>query len=123
MSKPTTVDDYIDSFPTPAREHLQALRALACSAAPEAAEELKWGDPAYSHEHGTILFIFSGHKAHANFVFTPSTREAFTSELTRFRTGKGSVQLPYDQHVPTDLLARMIEYRIREFEIDGVKWM
>lgn len=123
MSKPKTVDDYIDAFPAPARELLQTLRELAHTAAPETAEQLKWGKPAYLHVRGTILFVFSGYQAHANVVFTPSTREAFTSALAEFKTGKGSVQLPYDQPVPTELLARMIQYRIREFEVDGVKWI
>jgi hypothetical protein len=52
----------------------------------------KWGATAYSVE--TILFVFAGYTKNANFVFTPSTREAFAGELSRFRTGKGSVQLP-----------------------------
>jgi hypothetical protein len=43
----------------------------------------------------TILLVFAGYAEHANFVFTPSTREAFADELSGFRTGKGSVQLPH----------------------------
>lgn len=123
MSKPETVDDYIDSFAAPAREQLIELRELSRSAAPAEVEGLKWGAPAYSHTQGTILFMFSGHKEHANFVFTPSTREAFADELEGFKTGKGSVQLPYDRAVPADLLTRMIAYRIGEFETKGVNWM
>jgi uncharacterized protein YdhG (YjbR/CyaY superfamily) len=38
-------------------------------------------------------------------------------------TGKGSVQLPYADPVPTELLGRMIEYRVKEFKVDGVRWM
>jgi uncharacterized protein YdhG (YjbR/CyaY superfamily) len=71
----------------------------------------------------TILFIFGGYKKHANFVFTPSTREAFADELAGFKTGKGSVQLPYDAPVPAELLGRMIAHRIREFSDEGVRWM
>lgn len=84
---------------------------------------MKWNNPAYVHEDGAILFVFGGFKKHANFVFTPSTREAFNDQLTGFETGKGSVKLSYDPVVPVDLLTRMIAYRIREWEIDGVKWM
>lgn len=123
MTKPKTVDDYIAGFPDEVRERLDELRRVSQRAAPGAAEGLKWGDPAYIHERGTILFMFSGHKAHANFVFTPSTREAFAAELTEYRTGKGSVALPYDAPVPTDLLTRMVKYRIGEYEADGVNWM
>jgi uncharacterized protein YdhG (YjbR/CyaY superfamily) len=72
---------------------------------------------------GSILFVFAGYKRHANFVFTPSTKEAFADRLQDFDTGKGSIKLPYDDEIPTELLTEMIAHRIREFEVDGVKWM
>lgn len=121
MVKPQTVDEYIGSFDGLARERLRELRQISNAHAPKAAEGLKWGQPAYSLH--TILFVFSGHTRHANFVFTPSTREAFAAELSDFTTGKGSVQLPYADPVPAELLGRMITHRIRELEEDGVLWM
>lgn len=72
---------------------------------------------------GTILFVFSGHQKHANFVSTPSTLAAFRDQLTGYKTGKGSVKLPFGDPVPAAVLGRMIAYRIREYEKDGVKWM
>jgi uncharacterized protein YdhG (YjbR/CyaY superfamily) len=119
--KPLTVEAYIESFPGPARKRLSELRDLSRANAPQATESLKWGTPAYSVE--TILFVFAGYTNHANFVFTPSTREAFAGELSGFRTGKGSVQLPYTDPVPAEMIGRMIEYRINEFEVDGIRWM
>ncbi|WP_207913604.1 hypothetical protein [Dietzia cinnamea] len=74
-------------------------------------------------EYGVILFMFSGHKAHASMAFTPSTKAAFEAELTRYRTGKSTVALPYGTPPPHPLLTRMIEYRVREHEHDGVNWM
>ena len=120
-TKPTTVDDYVESFPAPAQQRLRELRDLSRANAPQAVEGLKWGNPAYWLD--TILFVFSGHKEHANFVVTPTTLSAFTDEVAGYQTGKGSVQLPYDEPVPTDLLARMIVHRIREWEQQGVRWM
>ncbi|WP_026821171.1 iron chaperone [Arthrobacter castelli] len=119
--KPETVDEYLASFAGPAQALLRQLREISRTGVPRATEELKWGNPAYSLD--TILFVFSGHKNHANFVFTPSTREAFAGELADFKTGKGSVQLPYSAKVPSELLGRMIQHRLKEFETDGVKWM
>ena len=123
MGAYASVDEYLDSFVDPARAVLRELQALSRTAAPDSSEELRWGDPAYVHEAGVILFLFSGFKHHANFVFTPSTREAFDDELAEFATGKGSIKLPYGDAVPTELLTRMIEYRIREFEVNSVRWM
>ncbi|GAB3529912.1 iron chaperone [Arthrobacter monumenti] len=121
VDKPSTVDEYLDAFPGTAQALLRQLREISRAGARNAVEGLKWGSPAYSLE--SILFVFSGHKRHANFVFTPSTREAFANELTAFKTGKGSVQLLYTEPVPSELLGRMIQYRLKEFEVDGVKWM
>ncbi|NGO80252.1 DUF1801 domain-containing protein [Streptomyces sp. YC504] len=123
MSKPTTVDEYLEDFAGPGRELLDQVCALARAAVPDATGAIKWGHPAWVHPSGTILFALSGHKQHANVVFTPSTREAFDAELTPFETGKGSVKLPYGEPVPAELLGRMMAYRVREHEVDGVKWM
>lgn len=123
MTKPTTIDDYIRSAPEGGRRMLEQLCALCRDAAPHATEQLKWGHPAYLHPDGVILFMFSAHKAHASFAFTPSTRAAFTADLVAYRTGKGTVALPYDAPSPHSILRRMIEFRIREYEDEGVKWM
>lgn len=123
MSKPATIDEYISTAPPLGRALLNELRTICRDAAPNAVEQIKWGYPAYVHADGVILFMFSGHKAHANFAFTPTTRAAFEAELTRFRTGKGTIALPYDTTPPRPLLTKMIEYRVREHEHDGVNWM
>lgn len=48
---------------------------------------------------------------------------AFDAELAPWETGKGSVKLPYGGPVPDDLLRRMMWFRVREHEDDGVLWM
>ncbi|GAB3673534.1 hypothetical protein GCM10027591_17360 [Zhihengliuella somnathii] len=116
------VDACLARFEGPALALLMELRDLCRGAAAGAAESVRWNQPAYVHASGTILFTFSGHAAHANIVFTPSTLEAFRAELADRTTGKGSVRLPYDEPLPAELLTRMIRYRIDEHEQDGVLW-
>lgn len=123
MGKPQTIDEYIEGFAGQGREMLEQVRALVHEAVPEASEAIKWGYPAWVHPSGTILFMVSGHTKHASVAFTPSTREAFDADLASFATGKGSVTLPYGEPVPGDLLRRMIAFRVREHEDDGVLWM
>lgn len=123
MPKPTTVDVYIDQSPDAGRRLLQEIRALCRKSAPEAVERIKWGHPAYVHPDGVILFMFSAHKAHASFAVTPTTREAFADEFGSFRTGKGTVALPYDSALPRNLLRRMIQFRVREYADHVIKWM
>lgn len=123
MGRPRTIDEYIEGFAGPGRELLEQLRALAHEAVPGASEAIKWGYPAWLHPSGTILFMVSAHARHASVAFTPSTREAFDADLADLATGKGTVKLPYGQPVPGDLLRRMIAFRVREHEDDGVLWM
>ncbi|MFJ8927875.1 iron chaperone [Streptomyces sp. NPDC102364] len=123
MSKAETTDEYYEGFDGQGRELLEQVRALAHEAVPEATEAIKWGTPAWIHPSGTILFMVNGYTKHANVVFTPSTRAAFDADLADFTTGKGSVKLPYGRTVPGDLLRRMIAYRVREHEVEGVRWM
>ena len=123
MPKPKTVDQYIDATPEPGRALIEGIRAVCRDAAPSANEALKWGHPAYVHADGTILFMFSGHKAHASLAFTPSTKAAFERDLAAYKTGKGTFALPYGSPLPEELLRRMIEFRIREYEVGGVRWM
>lgn len=120
MEKAHTVEEYLESFPPDVHNQLRQLRELSRTYAPEATEELKWGHPVYSMD--VILFVFSGHKHHSNVVFPPSTKEAFEDQLSDFTTGKGSVQIPHSQPVPTELLGEMITYRVREHTEHGAKW-
>ncbi len=123
VGRPQTIDEYVGGFTGQGRELLDPLCVLAREAAPEASEAIRWGSPTWLHPSGTILFVVNGYTKHANIVFTPSTRAAFDADLGGFTTGKGSVKLPYGQTVPSDLLRRMIAFRVREHEEDGVLWM
>lgn len=123
MAKAVTVDDYMTLAPEAGRSLLERLRAFCQEAAPRAAEQIKWGHPAYVHPGGVILFMLSAHREHASFAFTPTTGAAFAADLIGHRTGKGTVALPYDAPPPLEILRKMIEFRTREYERDSVTWM
>ncbi len=93
---------------------LEQLRRLAGEAVPDATEAIKWGNAAWVHPWGAILFVLSGHAKHVDFAFTSSTEEPFEADLADFDTGKGTVEPPCDQPVPEDLLRRVITHRIHE---------
>lgn len=117
----STVEEYLAGFAGAHAARLRELRALCLAAAPEAEETLKWGSPAYVDD--TILFQFVGYTSHANVAVTPSTREAFEGEFGDYETGKGTLKIPYAAPLPTELVRRMLDYRVREFAERGVRWM
>lgn len=123
MAKISSVDEYLSGFEGSALDLLTRLRSLCRDDANGTTEEVRWNQPAYVHASGTILYMFSGHTAHANIVFTPSTLEAFLPDLDGWGTGKGSIRLPYGDPLPAELLERMFRYRVEEHERRNVLWM
>lgn len=121
--KPKTVEGYLEGFPEDQKTKLIELRKVIKSALPESQETLKWGNPAIVDKDGMILVIFAGYKQHMNVVFTPSTKQAFEDKLTKYKTGKGSVQLAYDKQLPAELIKKMVLYRANEYREQRVKWM
>lgn len=120
-SKLKTIDDYIHTFPEEVRERLENVRQTIRKAVPEAQEALKWSRPAFVGE--TILVMFGGFKNHIGFYTTPSSLEVFEDELSDYKTGKGSVQFPHNEPLPTELITKMTEYRDWELREKGVNWM
>jgi uncharacterized protein YdhG (YjbR/CyaY superfamily) len=119
-AKPGTITAYIDAAPREARKPLRDMRACIRKAAPGATESLKWGMPAFSYRR--ILVTFAAHKRHIGFYPTPSAVKAFSKELTRFVTARGSIQFPLDKPLPLPLIRRITGFRVREsLEEDG-KW-
>ncbi len=119
--KPATIEEYIALAPEVAREKLEEIRSILKEVAPEAKELIKWGYPVF--EEKRILFSFSAFKNHMNFMPTGSGLEPFREELKTFTTGKDTIQFPYDQPLPADLIRRIaIQRRIDVLE-NGAKWM
>lgn len=107
-----TIDEYIAEFPPETRKVLEELRALITSLAPGATEKISYAIPTF-HLNGNLVH-FAAFEKHVGFYPTPSGIEAFREELKPYKTAKGSVQFPLDQPLPTDLIRRMVEFRVRE---------
>jgi uncharacterized protein YdhG (YjbR/CyaY superfamily) len=120
-AKPANIPEYIDAAPPEARAHLRGIYAVLKKAAPKAAEAIKWRVPVF--EENRILFAFGAFKDHLNFMPTIPVMEAFRKDLAKFKTGKGTVQLPYDRPLPKALIRKMALLRVKELREKDVKWM
>ena len=121
MTKPKTVDEYINSAPEHAREKLNEIRALLKSVAPNATEELKWGQPVFIENR--ILFSYAAFKKHLRFMPTGPSLEPFNEELSGFNRGKDTVQFEYDKPLPVDLIRKIATYRYKDVIESDAKWM
>ena len=120
-SKAKTVDEYIEAAPEAAREHLRRIRSLLREVAPAAEEKIKWGAPVL--EETRILFSYSAHKTHLNFMPTGPALEPFEAKLAGLKRGKDTIQLPYDEPLPEALIREIAEHRAREVREHGARWM
>lgn len=107
------VEAYINSFPDEARMRMNALRAMILAQVPHAVEGISYGMPAYKL-NGQPLVYFAGYKKHIGFYATPNGHEAFNVELSVYKQGKGSVQFPLDEPLPMELIARIVDFRMRK---------
>jgi uncharacterized protein YdhG (YjbR/CyaY superfamily) len=119
--KPASVDEYINAAPTIAQGKLREIRSILKKVAPNATELLKWGYPVFVENR--ILFSYSAHKTHINFMPTGPAMEPFKEELSEFITGKDTIQIPYDRSLPRRLLQKIAEYRIKDVRENDAKWM
>ena len=119
-SKPRTVDEYIKSAPHESQAKLRELWKILRKVAPKASESIKWGSPVF--EQGRILFAFTAHKSHLNFVPTKPALAPFMDDLAGFKMGKDSIQFPYDKPLPKALIRKIAAFRVKQVEDDDALW-
>lgn len=113
--QPATVDEYIATWPADVQTRMQAIRQAMRDAAPQATEALKYAVPTFVYMDKNLI-SFGGAKNHIGIYPTPSATEAFAEKIGRYRSGRGSVQLPLDEPVPTDLIRELTAFRAAEVE-------
>ena len=104
-----SIEDYIAKFPPDVRRILEQLRQTIRKAVPEATEAIKYGMPTFVFE-GNLVF-FAAWKNHIGFY--PRIKE-FENELAGYDGDKGSIQFPFDQPIPYNLIRRMAKFRAKE---------
>jgi uncharacterized protein YdhG (YjbR/CyaY superfamily) len=120
-TRPTTVGEYIEAAPKDAQKHLRELRSILKSVAPRATETIKWGSPVLEEQR--ILFSYKAFKSHLNFMPTGPALAPFKKELAAFKTGKDTIQIPYEQPLPKPLIRKIATYRARQVREKDAKWM
>lgn len=109
---PKDVDDYLTGFPHDTRHLLENVRLTIRRAAPSADEKISYRIPTFAL-HGNLVH-FAGYKNHIGFYPGSRAIAKFKKELAKFETSRGTVQFPLDRPIPTGLIRRIVEFRVRE---------
>ena len=121
MPKPKTVTEYINAAPKEAQQSLREIRTILKAVAPKAKEVLKWGTPVF--EEKRILFAYAAFKSHLNFMPTRSALLPFREELAGHKTGKDTIQFPYDKPLPKRLIKKIAAFRARDVRENDARWL
>jgi uncharacterized protein YdhG (YjbR/CyaY superfamily) len=105
------VDEYIGSFPKETQSILEQIRATIKKSAPEAEEIISYQMPAY--KLNGILVYFAAYKNHIGFYATPTGQQQFADKLAKYKQGKGSVQFPLAEPMPFELIAEIVQFRVK----------
>ena len=107
------VDSYIAASAGAARPILTELRQLLTSTIPSVEERISWGVPFYRY-HGA-LGGFAAYKSHVSFGCASDLQSADRERLEAegYKTGKKTIQIKFDQKVPTAALEHILEKQAR----------
>ena len=111
--KPLTIDDYISDFPAEVQLKLQILRSTIKNIIPDATEKISYGIPTFALAKNIVHF--AAFKNHIGLYALPETNEKFQEELSKYTTGKGSIQFPLNEDLPLSLIEKLLRYRMETF--------
>jgi len=113
-STATSIDAYIAEFPPETQEVLRELRAIVKSAVPGATETMSYAIPTFDLG-GRHLVFFAGYRKHVSlYPIIGAVEEAFADELAPHKHGRGTLQFPLGQPLPTDLIGRIVTRMAQE---------
>ncbi len=110
--KASNFKEYIEGFPLSTQKILKQVRSTIKKAAPKAEETISYGMPAFTL-NGHLVY-FAGYKSHIGLYALPSGHAAFKKELAKYKQGKGSVQFPIDEPMPSTLITKIVKFRVKE---------
>ena len=105
------IETYLDGFDGEVLARLERVRAIVRDEAPEAVEGLAYGLIGWKLNKKPLIYT-GGFAKHIGLYATPQGHEVFADELSQYKQGKGSVQLPLTEPLPEDLIRRIVAFRV-----------
>ena len=107
---PETVDEYILAQDEAIRGQLESVRNVLRASLPDAVEKISWSMPTYWQAHNIIHFAAA--KKHIGLYPGPEAVTKFAEKLDQAgcKFSKGSIQFPYSDDLPLDLIAEIADW-------------
>lgn len=105
-----TVEAYFSAFPKNSQSILTEIRNIIKQAAPTAKEVISYNMPAF--KQNGILVYYAAYKGHIGFYPTARPIEVFKDELLGYKFSKGAIQFPIDKPMPSELIEKIVKFRV-----------
>jgi uncharacterized protein YdhG (YjbR/CyaY superfamily) len=102
-----TVDEYVAAQPAPSRRILDEVRRRVGVAVPSAVEAISYQIPTFKVDGKAVLYV-AAWKEHIAVYPIPDTDPQLTTEIERYRSGKGTLRFPLDEPFPFELVDRLV---------------
>ena len=109
----SSIDEYIASFPEDIQKIMNQLRETIKAAAPDAEEKISYNMPTFTL-NGKYLVYFAGWKNHIAFYGAPKGIPEINEDLSAYESGQGTLQFPYKEPMPLDLITKIVIFRAAE---------
>ena len=104
---PETIEEYILSQDEEIQRQLHSIRKTIRKELPDAEEKISWSMPTWWQGHNIIHF--AAQKKHIGLYPGPEAVVQFAEKLDQAgcKYSKGSIQIPYSDDLPLDLIAEI----------------
>ena len=110
-----SVDEYIAAQPEGSRATLELVRETIRKALPQADEMIAYGMPSYKIGGGKAVLSFGAWKNHYSlYPASGKLMEAHKKELAPYLVNKATIQFPFSEPVPVELIAAIAKFRAAE---------
>jgi uncharacterized protein YdhG (YjbR/CyaY superfamily) len=113
ISKPNSVDEYIQIRPDQVATYLRQLRAIIKSVVPDADEVISYGLPSYKY-HGMLLSFWAAKNHYALYGRTGTLTTKLQDQLAWYDISKWTIRFGYDKPIPTELISMIVQTRVQE---------
>ena len=111
--KPQNIDEYIAAQDEKYQPRLREIREILRKALPDAEERISWSMPTYWK--GRNIIHFAASKKHLGIYPGDEATAAFAEDLSEYDISKGTIRIPYDQHLPEELIGRIAQWCFEKY--------
>ena len=107
---PETIDEYITAQDETVQPRLREVREILRAAIPDAEERISWSMPTYWK--GRNIIHFAASKKHLGLFPGGEATSMFAEELRGWDVSKGTIRLPWNKELPSELIQRTLIVKI-----------